>query len=959
MAKVENQKFDVTGMTCASCSAHVTKAVEKVKGVKSVNVNLLTNSMLVSYDDPATPAMISDAVSKAGYGAKLAASNGTVSSAAKDTLKAEREELEDHETPKLLKRLIFSLILLVPLFYLGMGYMNMSWNWPIGALRNNPFYFALTEMILSFAIMVINRAFFISGTKSLFHGGPNMDTLVALGSGVSFLYSMVLLFLMSHYVMASDFEKVMETSMHLSFETAGMVPTLITIGKTLESYSKGKTTNAIKSLMDLAPKEAHLLKDGKEITIRASEVQQGDILLVKPGESFPVDGEVIEGVSTADESALTGESMPVDKTAGSKVSAATINQNGSLKMKAVNVGNDTTLHHIIEMVETASGTKTKISRIADKVSGIFVPVILAIALIVFLGWMIFGRDFIVSNYDSSTITYVTYSLQKAISVLVIACPCALGLATPVAIMVGNGKGAKNGILFKTASALEETGKVDIVVLDKTGTLTKGTPTVTDIIPAAGVSEKELLGLASALEENSEHPLAKAILKKAEESHITPVSALNFHALPGHGVEGEIAGEKAIGGNALLMEQNHLLSFEMQKESERLADEGKTPLFFAKGDQLLGVIAVADVLKDDSKEAIHQFQEMGITPIMLTGDNHRTASAIANQLSLKTFISDVLPDGKQEVIKKLQQYGKVAMIGDGINDAPALTQADIGIAIGAGADVAIDSADVVLMKSTLMDAVSAIRLSRHTLTNIKENLFWAFFYNLVMIPIAAGVFSATGVAWIRNMQPWYGAAAMAISSVTVCLNALRINLYHLYNPKKDRRHKKADLPDNFLQEDNCPIVKPEEKKLETKEAEEETILVGGMMCDNCVKHVKNALEGIKGVKKAEVSLEKGEAHLILERKVPEEEIKEAIEKADYEYQGKKELTKVMEVPDMMCDNCVKHITQALENVPGVKKADVSLENHTAVITFNQDVSDEKLIQAVQDAGYQAGKITVVE
>jgi Cu2+-exporting ATPase len=956
MSKIENQKFDITGMTCASCSAHVTKAVSKVKGVNNVNVNLLTNSMLVSYDEPASPSIISEAVSKAGYGASLSKLNQEA--VPTDNMAIERKEIEDHETPRLLKRLIVSLILLIPLFYLGMGYMNMSWNWPLGALRDNPFYFALTEMLISFVILIVNKAFFITGTKTLFHGGPNMDTLVALGAGTAFLYSIVLLFIMSHYVMNGDTMKVMETSMHLSFETAGMVPTLITIGKTLESYSKGKTTNAIKSLMDLAPKEAHVIRDGKEITIPAAEVRTDETLIVRPGESFPVDGIVLEGESSVNEAALTGESMPVDKTVGNVVSAATINQNGSLKVKATKVGNETTLHHIIEMVQTAAGTKTKISRIADTVSGVFVPVVLGIALVVFLGWMIFGRNYVSSNFDDSTLTFVTYALQKSVAILVVACPCALGLATPVAIMVGSGKSARNGILFKTASALEETGKINFVVLDKTGTLTKGAPVVTDIVPNIGYSENDLLIIASSLEAKSEHPLAKAIREKSKERNVELEEVLNFKTLPGHGIQAEVRNQIAIAGNAKLMSDYGILSAELKQESERLADEGKTPLFFALGNQVIGLIAVADVLKDDSKKAIQEFEKLGVTSIMLTGDNHRTATAIAKQLGLKNFISDVLPDGKQAVIKKLQKYGKVAMVGDGINDAPALTQADIGIAIGAGADVAIDSADVVLMKSTLMDAVAAIRLSRHTLLNIKENLFWAFFYNVVMIPLVAGVFAGTGNAFLRDMQPWYGAAAMAISSVTVCLNALRINLYDAYRFRRTGK-KQVELPSDFFAEQACPVIpdlKPQEKQ------KKEIVLVGGMMCENCVAHVKEALESLKGVSHVEVSLEKGEAVVEMDESVQEESLKKAIESSGYEFGGIKEpfvMKKRIEVPDMMCENCIEHVTKALNALDGVEKADVSLETLDAVVTLSKDVSDETLKKAIQDADYQVGKIELLK
>lgn len=949
MPKINNQKFDVSGMTCASCSAHVTKAVQRVKGIESVNVNLLTNSMLVSYDDPATPSLITEAVSKAGYQASLSkeAENSTPAASHSDTL-------QDKETPLLLRRLIFSLILLLPLFYLGMGYMNPGWQWPLGALRDNPFYFALTEMLLSFLIMLINRAFFISGFRSLIHGGPNMDTLVALGSGVAFLYSFVLLFLMSHFAMKSDFAKVMETSMHLSFETAGMVPSLITIGKTLESYSKGKTTNAIKALIDLTPKEAHVLRDGEEVTISADDLVAGEICLIRPGEAFPADGVVLEGESSVDESALTGESMPVDKKKNALVSAATINQNGALKVKVSRAGKETTFHHIIEMVETASGTKTKISRIADRVSGIFVPVILILSLLVLFGWTIFGREFVRQNFDDTTLTFITYALQKSIAVLVIACPCALGLATPVAIMVGSGKGAKHGILFKTASALEEAGKVDFVVLDKTGTLTKGAPSVTAVIPADNVTEAELLSLAASLEANSEHPLAKAILAKAKTENLTASFLESFSVLPGFGVQGELRQQIALAGNSRLMEEHHLLTPTLKEKGEQLSDEGKTPLFFALGTKLLGIIAVADVLKEDSCQAVEEFKTMGITPIMLTGDNRRTASAIAAKAGLTHCISDVLPDGKQAVIQRLQKEGKVAMIGDGINDAPALTQADIGIAIGAGSDVAIDSADVVLMKSTLLDATAAVRLSRHTLTNIKENLFWAFFYNLIMIPLAAGVFSSTGNAFLRDMQPWYGSATMAISSLTVCLNALRINFFPLYRQRKTSHHPRKTLPEDFFTEKSCSIL-PSDKEASAK------IRIGGMMCENRALHVKEALENIPGVKSIDVSLEKGEARIDSDSPIPSETLRSTITAAGYEYQGevKTSYHQRIEIPDMMCENCVHHVKEALDKIPGITRVDVSLEKLQADVFSTRPLSDDQIRQVIQEAGYDVKMIETIE
>jgi len=957
---VENEKYDVQGMTCASCQAHVTKAVEKVEGVRSVSVNLLTNSMLVSYDAPASPTRIEEAVKKAGYGASLSKLNPQ-SGTKKDRNQLEKEELEDKETPKLLKILIASLLLLVPLFYFSMGY-SMGWN--IGALRERPFLLGLTELFLSSLILLLNRRFFVSGLKTLLHGGPNMDTLVALGSGIAYLYSVAVLILMSFYApvnaTTSDWNHILSDTMNLCFETSGMVPTLITIGKTLESYSKGKTTSAVRALLDLAPKTAHVLRDGKEVTIDASEVRKGDLFLVKPGESFPVDGVVREGTSSVNESALTGESMPVDKKPGSPVSAATINEEGALTVEATRVGDETTLNQIVQMVETASGTKTKISRIADRVSGVFVPVILAVALLVFLGWILFGKSF-VSAFDPGQ-SYVTYAVNKAISVLVIACPCALGLATPVAIMVGSGKGAKNGILFKTASALEETGKTDFVVLDKTGTLTQGKPVVTDIVPFEGVSRQELLEVAYALERNSEHPLAKAIQEEAKKENVALLSLSSFQALPGHGVKALVSGRLSYGANAAFFEEKKSLPASLKEAGEKFADDGKTPLFFESDGKMLGLVAVSDVLKEDSKAAIEEFEAMNVVPVMLTGDNARTAGAIARQLGLKYYVSDVLPSGKQEVIRKLQKLGRVAMVGDGINDAPALTQADIGIAIGAGSDIAIDSADVVLMKSSLRDAAASVRLSRHTLTNIKENLFWAFFYNLVMIPIAAGVFAPTGNEWLVHMKPWYGAAAMALSSVTVVLNALRINLFPLYNPRWDRKHKRVEMdPEALASLTSCPL--PSEGK--EKPAEEPVIRnlvlkVDGMMCENCALHVQEALEALPGVKEAKASVEAGTAEVALTREVPEPALKAAIEKAGYTYGGIPDgvLQKRLSIDGMMCENCVQHVQKALASVSGVKVEEVSLERNEALILVSENVPDESLRKAVEDAGYSVGSIEVV-
>ena len=852
---IQNEKYYVSGMSCASCVSHVSKAVNKVKGVKEVNVSLLTNSMLVTYEEPANPDEIAKAVKNAGYEAKLANSNK------KESKTSLESELKDTETPKLLKRLIFSLILLVPLFYFGMGYMNMSWGWPLGIIGENPLMFGLLEGILSLAIMIINRNFYISGTKALLHGGANMDTLVALGSGVAFIYGLVIMFIMSSFVTANgvEYEKLMHYSMCLTFETAGMVPTLITVGKTLESFSKGKTTNALKSLMNLAPKEAHVLRENEEIDIPLEEVVRDDIFLVRPGESFPVDGIVLKGNSSVNESALTGESMPIDKKEGDRVSSGTLNLHGALTCKATNVGNETSLHKIIEMVQNAANSKTKISALADKISGIFVPTILGISLIVLVCWLIFGKGVVdaLPNDD-----LVTYAFNRAISVLVIACPCALGLATPVAIMVGSGKGAKNGILFKNAISIEETGKLDFIVLDKTGTITKGNPAVTDIIPFEG-DENALLTFAISLEDKSEHPLAKAIKEKATSLNLKPLEIVSFKALPGFGLEGFLDGEKCHAGNLKLFQELGLSNQKLIDVVTKLSEEGKTPLIFEKENKILGVIGVADEIKEDSKKAIQQFKELGIIPLMLTGDNEKTAKRIAEEVGLNYFVSDLLPEGKLEIIKKLQEYGKVGMIGDGINDAPALTQADIGIAIGAGSDIAIDSANVVLMKSTLLDAVGAIRLSKHTFTNIKENLFWAFFYNLVMIPIAAG--SLTGIG-LNSLKPWYGAAAMALSSVTVCLNALRINLFNVYDERRCKRKMKKQLP--------TEIFKKGERTEMTK-----TIKIEGMMCEHCVMHVKSALEKVAGVSSVSVSLKEGEA-TIEGNDIKDEELAKAVKDAGY-------------------------------------------------------------------------------
>ncbi len=852
-------KFDVSGMTCAACSAHVQKAVSSLPGVKEADVSLLTNSMVVSFDSSTNERDICEAVKKAGYGAKVSGTAGN-----------KKKTIADEETPKLVRRLIVSLVLLIPLFYFSMGYMNHNWGWPLGVIGENPFYYGILAMCLSLAILLINHAFFVSGFRSLIHGGPNMDTLVSLGSGIAFIYGVVVLFLMSSLLGPemgeAGWKKVMSLSMGLTFETAGMVPTLITIGKTLESFSKGKTTNAIKSLLDLSPKEAHVLRDGKEETIPTENVLTGDIFFVRPGEAIPVDGVVLEGESAVDESALSGESIPVDKKANDRVSSGTINKNGALQCKATQVGSQTTLQQIVKMVEDAAMSKAKISRIADKVSGIFVPMVLLIALIVLLGWLIFGGNYVNGAFDGE-ISTLTYSLERCVSVLVVACPCALGLATPVAIMVGSGKGAKNGILFKTASALEETGKVDFVLLDKTGTLTKGTPTVTDVIPFGEHNSDELLALAYSLETSSEHPLAKAIVEKGTEKGINPERVTNFKAISGAGVSGLIGGIVCYGGKVALFEDKVHLDSRTLEIVAGLSNEGKTPLLFAKGNDFCGVIAVSDSLKEDSKKAVEEFKNLGLIPVMLTGDNLRTATYVAREAGIEYVKADLLPGDKLAFVESLKKIGRVAMVGDGINDAPSLTAADIGIAIGAGSDVAIDSADVVLMKGTLRDAAAAIRLSMRTLLNIKENLFWAFFYNLIMIPVAAGAFSGLGLA---KLKPWYGAAAMALSSVTVVCNALRINLFDIYKNHTCHRKVKINLEDV-------------DKLLSTKKegiVMKKEIVISGMMCEHCAAHVKNALETVTGVKSVQVILADKKAIVESEGNVENSALGDAVTKAGY-------------------------------------------------------------------------------
>ena len=839
------EQYSVTGMTCAACQARVEKVVSNVPGVTDVSVSLLTNSMGV--EGTATSADIVAAVEKAGYhasvkGAQMESSQGA-------------EALADTETPKLLKRLIISLIFLMPLMYLSMG--HMMWNWPLpGFLNNNHVGMGLAQLLFTVIIMVINQRFFISGFTSLIHRAPNMDTLVAMGATAAFGYSTYALFAIT-VAQTSGNDKLVMSYMHeFYFESAAMILTLITLGKTLEAYSKGKTTDALKSLMNLAPKMATVIRNEQEMLISADQVKKGDIFLVKPGESIPVDGIVLEGNSAIDEAALTGESIPVDKAVGDTVSAATINQSGFIKCEATRVGEDTTLSQIIKMVSDAAATKAPIAKIADKVSGIFVPAVITIAIITIIGWILAGES-------------VGFALARGISVLVISCPCALGLATPDAIMVGNGVGAKHGILFKTAVSLEEAGKVDIVALDKTGTITNGQPKVTDILPVDGISEQELLETAFSLEKKSEHPLAKAIVEYGEEKNFTVSVVDNFKAVPGNGLTGTLNEETLIGGNLLFIEKSLSISKELKHSAEQLASAGKTPLFFAKENRLLGMIAVADVIKEDSPQAIKELKAMGIHVVMLTGDNERTAKAIGEQAGVDNVIAGVLPDGKESVIQALGKKGKVAMVGDGINDAPALTRADVGIAIGAGTDVAMDAADVVLMKSKLADVPAAIRLSRGVLRNIHENLFWAFFYNTIGIPLAAGLLIPV-LGW--KLNPMFGAAAMSLSSFCVVTNALRLNLLNIRSTKKDKKKKNA-IDVSLININNN----------EKKEVNEmtKTMNIKGMMCGHCEAAVKKALEALPEVASAEVSHEKGTAVVTLEKEIADDVLKKTVEDKDYE------------------------------------------------------------------------------
>ena len=915
------KQFNVTGMSCAACSARVEKAVNAVPGVTSCSVSLLTNSMGV--EGTASPADIIKAVVDAGYGASEKGAGGQ-QSAASSMAEAEAA-LEDHETPVLKRRLISSVGFLIVLMYFSMG--AMMWGWPLPEfLATNYMAQALIQLYLTVIIMIINKKFFISGFKSLAHKAPNMDTLVALGSSAAFVWSSYALFEMTTKATPMDQMHVMHTEFY--FEAAAMILTLITVGKMLEARSKGKTTDALKSLMKLAPKTATILRDGQEVTVGIEEVQKGDIFVVRPGENIPVDGIVLEGHSAVNESALTGESIPVDKAEGDSVSAATLNQSGFIKCQATRVGEDTTLSQIIQMVSDAAATKAPIAKVADKVSGIFVPAVISIAIVTIIVWLLIGQTF-------------GYALARGISVLVISCPCALGLATPVAIMVGNGMGAKNGILFKTAASLEEAGKMDIVALDKTGTITSGEPKVTDILPAEGVSEEDLMRLALALEQKSEHPLARAIMQRGEELNMKAPEVSSFEALPGNGVVATMDGKELATGNHKFIVTKATVTDDMREKAEALAGQGKTPLYFAEGGKLAGIIAVADVIKEDSPRAVQELRNMGIRVVMLTGDNERTAKAIGAQAGVDEVIAGVLPDGKESVIRKLMKQGKVAMVGDGINDAPALTRADIGIAIGAGTDVAIDAADVVLMKSQLSDVPAAIRMSRATLRNIHQNLFWAFFYNSIGIPIAAGCFVWAGI----TLNPMLGAAAMSLSSFCVVTNALRLNLFKMYDASKDkpRKHKqRAEAP------------------AEDEELIDVTMRIDGMMCGHCEKTVTEALEAVPGVEGVTASAEKGIAKFQITPETSEQALKDAVTKAGYVFVGFGEnvtacpitgtVEKTMKIDGMMCEHCEKAVTTALGGVEGVASVKADAKAGTAVVSMKPGTDEEAIKAAVAKAGY---------
>ena len=919
-------QYMVTGMTCAACQAHVEKAVSRVPGVDKVTVSLLTNSM--SVEGKASASDVVEAVEKAGYGARPM----NDSSAGMSRLEAEKEALEDHETPKLKRRLLISSLFLIVLMYFTMGHNMLDLPVPF-FLNHNHLGLALTEMILAFIVMAVNHAFFDSGFKSLFHRSPNMDTLVALGSSVSFGWSLYVFYKMTWLITQGSSSMDIMPLYHdqLYFESAAMIPALITVGKLLESISKGRTTDALKGLMKIAPKTALVEREGKESLIPVEEVRAGDIFIVKPGDSVPVDGEILEGETAVDESALTGESVPVDKKPGDRVSAATMNTNGYIRARALRVGEDTTFAQIIRMVSDAAATKAPIARIADKVSAVFVPAVILIAFLVFILWILLGAP-------------VSRALEYAICVLVISCPCALGLATPVAIMVGNGMGAKNGILFKTSEALENAGKIDIAVMDKTGTITEGKPKVTDMVPAEGVSEKELLEKAYALEVKSEHPLALAVVDYGNRKSVKALPLTDFKILSGHGLEGTLGGKKLHGGSA-----SYISTFAsihgLRDKAEALAEEGKTPLFFEEEGKLLGLMAVADVIKEDSPRAIQELKDMGIQVVMLTGDNEKTAAAMARKAGVDHVIAGVLPDGKEAVIRKLQAYGKVAMVGDGINDAPALVKADTGIAIGAGTDVAIDSADIVLMNSHLSDVSAAVRLSRETLKNIHENLFWAFAYNVLLIPMAAGLYPGI------RMNPMWGAAAMSLSSFTVCMNALRLNLFNVRSPSRDKKKKMTALPDW-----DTISGKPSSEEKPKAAGGKAVVLVEGMMCENCENHVKKALESLPFITGARADHKTGRVSITYSSQPDEAAMKQVLAKADYEYKGilfPKEETNMKEtvkIEGMMCNHCEMTVKKALEALDGVEKADVSHTKGTAVLTLDKAVAEGDIKKAIEDKDY---------
>lgn len=919
-------QYMVTGMTCAACQAHVEKAVSQVPGVDKVTVSLLTNSM--SVEGKASASDVVEAVEKAGYGARPM----DASSAGMSRLEAEKEALEDHETPKLKRRLLISIFFLIVLMYFTMGHNMLDLPVPF-FLNYNHLGLALTEMILAFIVMAVNHAFFDSGFKSLFHRSPNMDTLVALGSSVSFGWSLYVFYKMTWLITQGSSSMDIMPLYHdqLYFESAAMIPALITVGKLLESISKGRTTDALKGLMKIAPKTALVEREGKESLIPVEEVRLGDIFIVKPGESVPVDGEILEGETAVDESALTGESVPVDKKPGDRVSAATMNTNGYIRARALRVGEDTTFAQIIRMVSDAAATKAPIARIADKVSAVFVPAVILIAILVFFLWILLGAP-------------VSRALEYAICVLVISCPCALGLATPVAIMVGNGMGAKNGILFKTSEALENAGKIDIAVMDKTGTITEGKPKVTDMVPAEGVSEKELLEKAYALEVKSEHPLALAVVDYGNRKSVKALPLTDFKILSGHGLEGNLGGKKLHGGSASYISTFTSING-LKDRAEALAEEGKTPLFFEEEGKLLGLMAVADVIKEDSPRAIQELKDMGIQVVMLTGDNEKTAAAMARKAGVDHVIAGVLPDGKEAVIRKLQAFGKVAMIGDGINDAPALVKADTGIAIGAGTDVAIDSADIVLMNSRLTDVSAAVRLSRETLKNIHENLFWAFAYNVLLIPMAAGLYPGI------RMNPMWGAAAMSLSSFTVCMNALRLNLFNVRSPSRDKKKKMAVLPD-------WDTISGKPSSAEKPEAAggKAVVMVEGMMCENCENHVKKALESLPFITGARADHKTGRVSITYSSQPDEAAMKQVLAKADYEYKGilfPKEETNMKEtvkIEGMMCNHCEMTVKKALEALDGVEKADVSHTKGTAVLTLDKAVAEGDIKKAIEDKDY---------